>query len=207
MKIYLRATTKELEDHIFDNDCLAESIGVYGKPYRQVDLGGYGIIDLLYVDFEPDFPVKMKIVIVELKKEIKQVLSKKDSSWAKTEIKLEVEEIRDPSSHAAVMASDICLQIEKRMPYRRVMKQIIDKIMQSREVKGAKIMISGRLNGAEIARREWLKEGRIPLQTLRSDIDYAQATAYTTYGTIGVKVWIYKGEIFKDHVAAEKSKT
>ena len=145
--------------------------------------------------------------IEELKKEIERILFKKDPSLAKTEVKLEVEEIRDSSSRAAVMASDICVQIEKRTPYRRVLKQTIDKIMQSREVKGAKIMVSGRLNGAEIARREWLKEGRIPLQTLRSDIDYVQATAYTTYGTIGIKVWIYKGEIFKDHVATEKSKT
>ena len=144
--------------------------------------------------------------IEELKKEIERILFKKDPSLSKTEVKLEVEEIRDSSSRAAVMASDICVQIEKRTPYRRVLKQTIDKIMQSREVKGAKIMVSGRLNGAEIARREWLKEGRIPLQTLRSDIDYVQATAYTTYGTIGIKVWIYKGEIFKDHVATEKSK-
>ncbi|MBU1136884.1 30S ribosomal protein S3 [Patescibacteria group bacterium] len=134
--------------------------------------------------------------IEELKKEIKLLIYKQDPSLVKTEIRLEVEEIRDPSNWAAVMASDICTQIEKRMPYRRVLKQMIEKIMQGREVSGAKIMLSGRLNGAEIARREWLKKGRIPLQTLRSDIDYAQATAYTTYGTIGVKVWIYKGEIF-----------
>ena len=134
--------------------------------------------------------------IEELKKEVKRLLYKQDSSLIKTEVRLEVEEIRDPSSQAAVMASDICVQIEKRMPYRRVIKQTIEKIMQSREVSGAKIMVSGRLNGAEIARREWLKRGQIPLQSLRANIDYAQATAYTTYGTIGVKVWIYKGEIF-----------
>jgi small subunit ribosomal protein S3 len=87
-------------------------------------------------------------------------------------------------------------QIERRFPYRRIMKQTLSKVMQNKEAQGVKVMLKGRLNGAEIARREWLKEGRIPLQTLRSDIDYAQATAYTTYGTIGITVWIYKGEVF-----------
>ncbi len=144
--------------------------------------------------------------IEELKKEIRSLLFKKDPALIKTEIRLEIDEVRQPTSQAQVVASDIATQIEKRMPYRRVMKQTLDKIMQNKEVKGAKVMIKGRLNGAEIARKEWLKQGKIPLQTLRSDIDYARATAYTTYGTVGVKVWVYKGEVF-DYATAEKSKT
>ena len=116
---------------------------------------------------------------------------------------MEVEEIRQPNSKAAIVAQDRATQIEKRLPYRRVIKQTLEKIMQNQEVQGAKIMVKGRLNGAEIARKEWLKKGKIPLQTLRSDIDYARATAYTTYGTIGVKVWIYKGEVFNQE---EKNK-
>src|SRR3989344_1012639 len=89
-------------------------------------------------------------------------------------------------------------QIEKRITFRRLMKQTLVKIMSSRQVKGAKIYMGGRLDGAEIARAEHLEEGSLPLQTLRADIDYAKATAHTTFGTIGVKVWIYKGEKFEE---------
>jgi len=131
----------------------------------------------------------------DIKQKIKKFLQKEFSGF-KSEIRLEIEEIGQPTAHAAVVAQEIAEQIEKRMPFRRVIKQGLDKVMQNREVQGAKIMVSGRLNGAEIARREWLKQGRIPLQTIRAGIDYAQAIAYTTYGTIGIKVWIYKGEVF-----------
>ena len=86
--------------------------------------------------------------------------------------------------------------LEKRMPYRRVIKQVIEKVMSARGVEGARVVLSGRLGGAEIARTEWYKEGSVPLHTLRCNIDYAIANAYTTYGVIGVKVWIYKGDIF-----------
>ncbi len=131
----------------------------------------------------------------ELKKEIKKLLAK-DNPKKNLEVRLEIEEVRQVNAQAAVVASEVANQLERRMPYRRVMKQTLDKIMQNKEAQGAKITIKGRLNGAEIARKEWLKQGQIPLQTLRSDIDYANVTAYTTYGTIGVKIWIYKGEVF-----------
>ena len=87
--------------------------------------------------------------------------------------------------------------LEKRMPFRRVMKQTMEKVMANRDVLGVRIYLGGRLGGAEMARAEDLKKGRIPLQTLRADIDYAQEKAHMTYGDIGIKVWIYKGEIFK----------
>ncbi len=135
--------------------------------------------------------------IEELKKEIKKVLGKIKPQMAKAEVRLEIDEIRQPTSRSAIVAAEVASQIERRMPYRRVIKQSLEKIMQNKEVQGAKIMVKGRLNGADIARKEWLKKGGIPLQTLRSDIDYGCATAYTTYGTIGVKIWIYKGEVFK----------
>jgi len=134
--------------------------------------------------------------VEDLKQELRKIIHQIDPESAKTDIRLEVEEIRQPNSKADIVAQDMAMQIEKRMPYRRVIKQTLDKIMQNHEVQGAKIMINGRLNGAEIARKEWLKKGRISLQTLRANIDYANATAYTTYGTIGVKVWICKGEVF-----------
>ncbi|HZZ99438.1 MAG TPA: 30S ribosomal protein S3 [Candidatus Paceibacterota bacterium] len=128
--------------------------------------------------------------IEELKKAVHQLLKKKVA------VRLEVQELKYPELSAAVMAESVIEQIEKRIPFRRIMKQTLFKIMGNKQVKGAKIQMGGRLDGAEIARSEHLEEGSLPLQTLRADIDYAKATAITTYGTVGVKVWIYKGEKF-----------
>ena len=134
--------------------------------------------------------------VEELKQEIRKIIQKGKPELVKLEIRLEVEEVKQATAQAAIVAGDMANQIERRLPYRRVMKQALDKIMQNKDIQGAKVMTKGRLNGAEIARTEWLKKGRIPLQTLRAHIDYGWATAYTTYGTIGIKVWIYKGEVF-----------
>ena len=128
--------------------------------------------------------------IEELKKQIAVLLKRKIA------VRLEIQEIKNPESSAMIMAESIVEQIERRMPFRRLMKQMMAKMIASRDVQGAKIQISGRLDGAEIARLEHLEQGSLPLQTLRANIDYAKATAHTTYGTIGVKVWIYKGEVF-----------
>ena len=111
----------------------------------------------------------------------------------KTAIRLDVQEIKSPEASAAIMAESMAEQVEKRIQYRRVLKQTLAKIMSNRSVKGAKVTLSGRLDGNEIARIEHLEQGSLPLQTLRADIDFAKATAYTTYGTVGIKVWIYKG--------------
>lgn len=129
--------------------------------------------------------------IEELKKAVQNVLKRKIA------VRLEVREIKSPESSAAIMAESIVEQIERRIPFRRLMKQTMAKIMASRDVKGAKIQMSGRLDGAEIARTEHIEEGSLPLQTLRANVDFARATAMTTYGTVGVKVWIYKGEVFE----------
>ena len=114
----------------------------------------------------------------------------------KREIRIEVREVRNPWTSANLVTQWVAQQIEKRVNYRRVLKQALSKISANKEIQGAKIEISGRLGGKEIARREWLKRGRLPLQTLRSNIDYAQNQAYCTYGVIGIKVWLYKGEKF-----------
>lgn len=111
-------------------------------------------------------------------------------------VKLTIEEVRFPETHAAIAAQMIADDLEKRLPFRRALRTALDKIAASKEVKGVKISLKGRLDGAEMARYEWGKRGRIPLQTIRADVDYAAKTAYTTYGTIGVKVWIYKGDVF-----------
>jgi len=132
--------------------------------------------------------------VEQLRAEIEKIEKSDQSGSPKAEVRLEVEEVRSPESRAAIVAQEIADQIEKRIPYRRALKQALAKIMQSKEVEGAKVLIKGRLDGAEIARDERLTEGKIPLQTLRAKIDYATATAYTTYGTVGIKVWIYKGE-------------
>ncbi len=114
----------------------------------------------------------------------------------KREVKITVEEIKSPYLNAAVVAQSMADELEKRMPFRRVLKQTLEKVSNQKEVLGVRLAISGRLDGSEMARYEWLKSGRIPLQTIRADVDFAQKTAYTTYGTIGIKVWIYKGDVF-----------
>jgi small subunit ribosomal protein S3 len=119
-----------------------------------------------------------------LKEELKKL--------AKTDVWVEVEEIKRPDLEAQLVADGISKQIERRMPFRRVLKKAIQTTMDS-GAEGIKVQISGRVGGAEIARSEGYKEGRIPLHTLRANIDYAMARAETTYGTIGIKVWINKG--------------
>lgn len=112
------------------------------------------------------------------------------------ELKIDVEEVRNPEANAAIVAQMIAEGLEKRLPFRRVVKQMLEKVMANREVKGIKIYLGGRLGGAEMARTEELKKGQVPLQTLRADIDFAREKAYMTYGQIGIKVWIYRGEVF-----------
>lgn len=120
-----------------------------------------------------------------LKQELKKVTGK--------DIWIEVEEIKRPDLDAKLVADGIAKQLERRMPFRRVMKKAMQSSMDAGAA-GIKVSVSGRIGGAEIARTEWYKEGRIPLHTLRADIDYAMGRAETTYGSIGVKVWINKGE-------------
>jgi ribosomal protein S3 len=110
-------------------------------------------------------------------------------------VTVKVQEIKDLNGDAVLVAESIAAQIEKRIAYKKAMTQAISRSMKSPEVKGIKVMISGRLNGAEIARSEWAVEGKVPLHTLRADIDYAVATAHTTYGALGIKVWIFHGEV------------
>ncbi len=111
-------------------------------------------------------------------------------------VQVGVEEVRKPEIDATLIAENVAQQLEKRIMFRRAMRRAIQGAMRSGAL-GVKIMISGRLNGAEIARTEWAREGRVPLHTLRADIDYGTAEAETTYGIIGIKVWVFKGEVFE----------
>lgn len=131
----------------------------------------------------------------KLRKEIDMIL-RTLKLVEKPEIKVDIEEVRSPELSASIVGQMVVEGLEKRMPFRRVMKQTAEKIMANRDVKGVRIICSGRLGGAEMARKEETKRGRVPLQTLRADIDFARETAVLPYGAIGVKVWIYRGDIF-----------
>jgi len=111
----------------------------------------------------------------------------------KREVHIEIQEVHRPELNAQLVAENIALQLEKRTAFRRAMRKSVDSALRF-GCKGIKVRVAGRLNGAEIARKEWYLQGRLPLQTLRADIDYGFAQAYTTYGVIGVKCWIYQGE-------------
>ncbi len=126
----------------------------------------------------------------ELRKDIKkQFLNKK------TKINLNIHEVTDPSKNAQLVCQNIIDQLEKRIPFRRAAKRAVEQVIQA-GAKGVKILVGGRLNGAEIARKEKFTQGSVPLHTLRADIDYSRGVAHTTYGSVGVKVWINKGEVF-----------
>jgi small subunit ribosomal protein S3 len=112
------------------------------------------------------------------------------------DFKFDIVEVGNPDADAAIVACAIAEGLEKRLPYRRVIKQAIEKVMAARGVKGARIYVGGRLAGSEIARSEQIKRGSIPLQTFRADVDFAREKAHMSYGDIGIKVWIYRGEVF-----------
>ncbi len=151
------------------------------RPGLVIGRGGKGIEDL------------SKALEVELLK----ILRKRGTVRPKVFVNLTVEEVKRGDISAQYEAQTIAWDLEKRLPGRRVLKKHLEAIMQNRDVKGAKIKLSGRIDGNEISRRETLAKGKLPLQTLRAHIDYGEATAFNTYGTVGVKVWLYKGEVFE----------
>jgi len=168
------AKTEILRDHE------AITINLYtSKPGVLIGRSGQGIVDL-------------KAYLVKHVEKFRTANSNK-----LPKIKLEIIEIKNPEANAQLAAESIAIQLEKRIMYKRAVKQAIAKAMEAK-VKGIKIKVGGRLNGAEIARSESYGESSVPLGRLRADIDFGQATAHTTYGTIGIKVWIYKGDKISD---------
>ena len=127
------------------------------------------------------------------------------AKFTTNEVQLNIKEIKKPELNSYLVAENITHQLVKRISYRKAMKRAIQSALRI-GAKGIKVMISGRLGGNEIARTEWLREGSVPLHTLRADVDYAESEALTTYGIIGVKVWIYKGEIFTKEFSQETNK-
>lgn len=134
---------------------------------------------------------------VKLGKEIEAIVRTVPNAERKA-VKIDIEEVRSPESHAAVVAYMIAEGLEKRQTFRRVLKQTVEKVMANRDVQGVRIALSGRLGGADMSRAEFIKRGQVPLQTLRADIDFVREVAYMPYGVIGIKVWIYRGDIFAD---------
>ena len=135
--------------------------------------------------------------IEEVKKALESSLKRKGIVLPQKDLKIEVREIKSPWLSASLTAQWIAQQLERRIRYRRVLKQALDKVIISKEVLGVRVEVAGRLDGSTIARRNWLKKGQLPRQTIRADIDFAKAEAFCSYGVIGVKVWIYKGEKFE----------
>lgn len=142
----------------------------------------------------------------KLKKEIDSILRKLKLS-EKPEVKIDIEEVRSAETNASIVGQMVVEGLEKRMPFRRVMKQTAEKVMANRDVKGVRIITAGRLGGADMARKEETKRGRIPLQTLRADIDFARVRATLPYGVIGIKVWIYRGDVFEDRAAGARAES
>ncbi len=165
-------------------DCALEKIEVERFPNK---------INIIIHSARPAFIIGRGGKNIELLREkLKHKILKKDAQA----LNLEIKEIKDPWTKAALAAQWIAASLERRIRYRRSLKQALEKIMAHKEIKGARVEVAGRLNGVSISRTEWLQAGRLPRQTLRADIDYGTAQAFCTYGVIGVKVWIYKGDKF-----------
>jgi small subunit ribosomal protein S3 len=142
-------------------------------------------------------------VVIGRKGQDIEVIRRELSKMTGGEVHLNIVEIRKPELEAQLVAENIAQQLERRVAFRRAMKRSVQSAIRLGAL-GIRINCAGRLGGAEIARTEWYREGRVPLHTLRADIDYGQATAFTTYGTCGVKVWVFKGEVLsRDPLAAE----
>lgn len=168
------------------------------KKFLKKQLGHAGVADII-VERSPE---KVKVIIYSARPGI--IIGKKGSELenikkelskiTKSEVFVQVEEVRRPELNAVLVAENVALQLERRIAFRRAMKKAVTAAMRLGG-KGIKISCAGRLAGAEIARTEWYREGRVPLQTLRADIDYGRTIARTKYGVIGIKVWIFKGEV------------
>jgi small subunit ribosomal protein S3 len=175
---------------------LHQDLAIRQLIYREAERAGVSLIEV------ERFPGKVKVIVHTAKPGI--LIGRKGDTVKKIrqdlealtgkKIDLEIKEIKLPDLDANLVAVNIAGQIQRRVSYRRAMKRAIQQAIRQ-GAKGVRISVAGRLSGAEMARTVWLREGQVPLQTLRADIDFAKAQALTTYGQIGIKVWIYKGEV------------
>ncbi len=194
------ASKKDFADFLVEDHKIREFIKkkYYAASISRVDIDrAAGKITISIYTARPGLLIgKGGAGIEVIKEDVKKEIGK--------QVNVNIMEIRDPDADAQLVAENIAAQIEKRISYRRAMKQAMGRSMSKNNVKGIKLMCSGRLGGAEIARTEGYHDGSIPLQTMRADIQYGFAEANTTYGRIGCKVWIYKGEVLGKRKAAGK---
>ena len=182
---FLKPKLKELNVEKIEIERFSDKINIVifsARPGLIIGRGGEGVEKIRLAVLRELFK-KNKLTLKEWRD-----LSKK--------IKMEIKDVPNPWTSAELVGQWVAQKIEKRNPFRKTIKQSIEKVMANKDVKGVRIEVSGRLNGVQIARKECLEKGRLPRQTIRADIDYALSEARCTYGTIGVKVWIYKGEKF-----------
>lgn len=186
------AKKKEYGNYLIEDyrirDYIKNNVSNSGVSKVQIERTSKKCIVTIYTS-RPGFVIGKKGSDIE---KIKKNLGK----FSKQELTLNIKEVKKPELNSFLVADNIAQQLVKRIAYRRTMKRAIQSALRL-GAKGIRVCISGRLGGNEIARSEWQREGSVPLHTLRADVDYAEAEALTTYGIIGIKVWIYKGEIFK----------
>lgn len=193
----------QLEEDVSIRKVINEKIAAAGIVRIEIERGPHNIYRILIKAARPGLIIGRGGKGIEelsrtLESNLKKIFIKRGIKNPTTSLNLNVEELKRNESSAQYIAQMIAWDLEKRIPARRTIKKYLETAMENKEVKGAKVKLSGRIDGNEIARREWVAKGKLPLQTLRADIDYGEATAFTTHGTDGVKVWIYKGEVFAD---------
>jgi small subunit ribosomal protein S3 len=197
---YLILEDTTIRSYIFNKYPKAHIVDIIIKRYRTTqNLETKELIDLIEVTINTALPSKIlnrkdkKQNLTELKNLLEKLCQKQrnNNNLPKVEILLNIFKIDDVYLEASVLADYLIQQLEQRVPFRSALKKTLNR---TRKLKGIKIQIAGRLNGAEIARTEWIRKGRVPLQTLRADIDYSYKTAKTIYGILGIKIWLFKGE-------------
>ena len=197
---YLILEDTNIRSYIFNKYSKAHIVDIIIKRYRTTQkLETKELIDLIEVTINTALPSKIlnrkdkKQNLIELKHKLEKLCQKErnNNNLPKVEISLNIFKIDDIYLEASVLADYLIQQLEQRVPFRSALKKTLNR---TQKVKGIKIQIAGRLNGAEIARTEWVRKGRVPLQTLRADIDYSYKTAKTIYGILGIKIWLFKGE-------------
>lgn len=184
---------KQQYSHLLQEDCNIRNY-IYGslKTASIVNIQINRKIDQLEIEIKTARPGIILGKTGSGIEELRDKISKRLNSLK--QIRINVVEVTEPDREASIIAEFIAQQLEKRVAFRRAVRQAVQRA-QKAQIQGIKVQVSGRLNGAEIARSEWIREGRVPLQTLRADIDYSYKRAQTIYGVLGIKVWMFKGEI------------
>ena len=179
-------------------DCLAEDYKIREYLKKRLANSGVSKVEIERVSDKVKvivFTSKPGVVIGKAGAEIEKIKNEIQKKFTEKKVNVEIKEIKKPDGDAQLVAENIAAQLENRVSFRRAMKSVMSRTMKTQGVLGIKTAVSGRLGGADMARTEFYSEGNIPLQTLRADIDYGFAEADTTYGKVGVKVWIYHGEV------------